>query len=279
MAPYDFDEASPADAATVADYPANERNHRLAVHGAYEVEHYEADGRHRLGYGNTAARDAAMASPTDGNIWVNSDGSIQVYESGAWLSHYPSFVGQVTNCAYDPSSPPAGWLACNGAAVSRTTYSALYAVIGDAFGNGDGSTTFNVPDLGGKFVAGYKAADEDYDAIAETGGETTHQLTAAELATHEHAVQTTGAHEHAVNAYENADGTGTDYGQVQHAYGSGIVPGREVRDGAAGDGIDAYHRAASAGDHAHTVDDSGESRDEAHENRPPYVVLGSVIKT
>ncbi len=265
MADYDFDEASPADAATVADYPANERNARLAVHGAYEKEHYESDGRHRLGYGNTAARDAAMASPNDGNVWVNSDGSIQVYDSAAWVSYYAGFTGQVTNCAYDPSSPPAGWLACNGAAVSRTTYSALYAVIGDAFGNGDGATTFNVPDLGGKFVAGYKSSDADYDAIAETGGETTHALTEAELAAHTHAltVASDGDHSHTVRRLNSGSGTDTIQQNSQASGSSDFSPPTST------DGAHTHSGSSNASTGSGT----------AHENRPPYVVLGSVIKT
>ena len=52
-------------------------------------------------------------------------------------------------------SIPDGWLLCNGAAVSRTTYSALFAVIGTTFGAGDGSTTFGLPDLRGEFVRGF----------------------------------------------------------------------------------------------------------------------------
>lgn len=57
--------------------------------------------------------------------------------------------------AFAMSSPPAGWLRANGAAVSRTTYVALFAAIGTVHGNGDGSTTFNVPDLRGEFVRGW----------------------------------------------------------------------------------------------------------------------------
>jgi len=53
------------------------------------------------------------------------------------------------------NSAPTGWLECDGAAVSRTTYAALYAVIGTVWGAGDGSTTFNVPDLRGEFVRGW----------------------------------------------------------------------------------------------------------------------------
>lgn len=48
-------------------------------------------------------------------------------------------------------TPPEGWLACDGAAVSRTTYAALFAAIGTVWGNGNGSTTFNVPDMRGRF--------------------------------------------------------------------------------------------------------------------------------
>jgi hypothetical protein len=49
---------------------------------------------------------------------------------------------------------PSGWLAANGAAVSRSTYAALFAAIGTLYGVGDGSTTFNLPDLRGYFVRG-----------------------------------------------------------------------------------------------------------------------------
>ena len=57
--------------------------------------------------------------------------------------------------AFARSTPPEGWLECNGQAVSRTTYAALFAAIGTTFGAGDGSTTFNVPDLRGEFIRGW----------------------------------------------------------------------------------------------------------------------------
>lgn len=53
------------------------------------------------------------------------------------------------------STPPAGWLKANGAAVSRTVYSNLYVAIGTSFGVGDGITTFNLPDLRGEFIRGW----------------------------------------------------------------------------------------------------------------------------
>jgi phage-related tail fiber protein len=55
--------------------------------------------------------------------------------------------------AYLPTSGPlTGWLKANGAAISRTTYSDLFAVISTMYGTGDGSTTFNVPDIRGEFI-------------------------------------------------------------------------------------------------------------------------------
>ena len=52
-------------------------------------------------------------------------------------------------------TPPAGWLECNGAAVSRITYAGLFEAIGTLYGTGDGSTTFNLPDARGEFIRGY----------------------------------------------------------------------------------------------------------------------------
>lgn len=52
------------------------------------------------------------------------------------------------------NSPPSGWLEADGSAVSRTTYGDLFSSIGTTFGSGDGSTTFNLPDLRGEFIRG-----------------------------------------------------------------------------------------------------------------------------
>lgn len=53
------------------------------------------------------------------------------------------------------ATPPSGYLECDGSAVSRSTYAKLFSVIGETYGVGDGSTTFNLPDLRGEFIRGY----------------------------------------------------------------------------------------------------------------------------
>jgi microcystin-dependent protein len=63
-------------------------------------------------------------------------------------------VGSIQALAYVPGAPISGWLYCNGDAVSRSTYADLFAAIGTTYGVGDGSTTFNLPDLRGVFLRG-----------------------------------------------------------------------------------------------------------------------------
>jgi microcystin-dependent protein len=70
------------------------------------------------------------------------------------------------------STIPAGFLECNGAAVSRTTYASLFSAIGTTWGSGDGSTTFNLPDLRGEFIRGWDhGRGRDLHAATRTGGD------------------------------------------------------------------------------------------------------------
>jgi microcystin-dependent protein len=69
------------------------------------------------------------------------------------------------------TSAPTGYLSCDGSAVSRTTYADLYTAIGDTFGAGDGSTTFNLPDLRGEFVRGYNSAGSGKDSGRSFGSQ------------------------------------------------------------------------------------------------------------
>lgn len=83
--------------------------------------------------------------------------------------------------AYGGASAPTGYLLCDGTPYSRTTYASLFSAIGTAYGNGDGSTTFNVPDLRGQFLRGVTGASaNDPDAASRTannsGGNTANNV-------------------------------------------------------------------------------------------------------
>ena len=100
----------------------------------------------------------------------------------------------------DPNTFPAGWLCCDGSTVNRTTYAALYSAIGDAWGNGDGSTTFNLPDLRGEFLRGVNhGVGNDPDAAGRTysnpGGNTGDNVgsyQADNVASHNHEAESDG---------------------------------------------------------------------------------------
>ena len=87
------------------------------------------------------------------------------------------------------AAAPAGYLLCNGTAYSRSVYDDLFAAIGVTYGSGDGSTTFNVPDMTGRMAIMAGDSGETGDtakALGDSGGEAKHTLTVAEIPSHTH---------------------------------------------------------------------------------------------
>lgn len=93
-------------------------------------------------------------------------------------------VGVIT--AYAGDTAPSGWLLCDGSAVSRTTYANLFSVLGTKCGAGDGSTTFNLPNIKGRSLVGVDPDDTDFNVVGKTGGEKAHTLTINEMPSHNH---------------------------------------------------------------------------------------------
>lgn len=87
------------------------------------------------------------------------------------------------------TSIPSNWLLCDGSAVSRSTYADLFSKIGTTFGSGDGSTTFNLPNLKGKVPVGLDGTQTEFDTLGETGGAKTHTLVTSEIPSHTHGVR------------------------------------------------------------------------------------------
>jgi microcystin-dependent protein len=86
---------------------------------------------------------------------------------------------------YAGTSPPSGYLQCDGSPVSRTTYAALFSAIGTTWGSGDGSTTFNIPDFRRKIAVGSGGTGTGSlgNAVGNTGGAESHTIANANLPT------------------------------------------------------------------------------------------------
>lgn len=174
---------------------------------------------------------------------------------------------------YAGNDEPTGWLKCDGRAVSRTTYSALFNVIGTTYGTGDGSTTFNLPDMRDRFPVG---AGSDY-SLNDTGGEAEVTLTTDEMPAHTHGDKSlTGGF---YNRRYGASGTGTDIVGINP---SGITSKNvETWSGShALINIDGRNQNNSLYDKivvdaSHEHDSVGDGQ--AHENRPPYIGLNFLI--
>jgi microcystin-dependent protein len=145
--------------------------------------------------------------------------------------------------AWSTSTAPTGWLLCDGSAVSRTTYATLFSVIGTTYGAGDGSTTFNVPNLKGKIPVGYSTSDTEFDTLGKTGGEKTHLLTASESGL--------PAHSHLIPArWREKEGVGFSESGSANIRGNGV-----------------------------TNKNDAVSASSSHNNLQPYLTMNYIIKT
>lgn len=192
--------------------------------------------------------------------------------AGAWLLMNPtplpvSEVNTGDIVARGSSTVKSGYLACDGAAVSRTTYAALFAEIGTEWGEGDGSTTFNVPDLEDEFLRG--ASSTRPVGTSETDALKSHLHDNGTLAT-----ASAGLHGHPVR-YANDGGDNTDEnGGI--TFQAGGVANYPAFTGTPTD--TRGQQIGGAGAHTHTVTGSTASTGDT-ETRPRNKAVLWVIKT
>lgn len=157
-----------------------------------------------------AAVNALLPSQTSNSgKYLTTDGTNSSWGTVSSGTSIPSasmqmFAGAITqtvSAGVVTTTAPSGWLLANGDAVSRTTYSSLFSAIGTTYGTGNGSTTFNLPDLRGRLPmgagtgVGLNASGTGVTsgtamtarALGAWFGEETHLLTTSELASHTHA--------------------------------------------------------------------------------------------
>lgn len=215
---------------------------------------------------SAADTDIITANITDTRTFVS-------LSTGVLAPH----IGAPTGTIYDfaGTTAPTGHLMCYGQAIDRTTYAALFGVIGTTYGVGDGSTTFNLPDCRGRVSAGkdnmggtsanrltaYDAPRGiDGDILGQVGGAETHQLTTYELASHAHGVYDPG-HSHGMPNYYNTPGNIAN-NRASLAAGSAISNGNTPVYGS-GTGIGIY----------------AEGGNGPHNNIQPTIIFNKIIKT
>jgi len=220
-------------------------------------------------------------------------------------------IGTVLLWAGTDANLNTGWLVCDGSAINRTTYSDLYTIQGNAFGAGDGSTTFNIPDMRDRFVVG---AGSSYAQNAQGGASTNNMAHTHTVNSHTH---TTGTHSHTVTSHRHSTpnhshGAGTYRARIMRAsqyqmymyqasstgwtanvmvnlYNSSsnstaqstgvVISGSSSSAGASNTGYSApTTNAVSAGTTGGTGLTSNSSGSATQENKPPYIGIFYIIK-
>ena len=180
------------------------------------------------------------------------DSSTKIATTAFVASAITSAVITGTISMWPVSSAPTGYLVCNGSAVSRTTYAALYAIVGTTFGSGDGSTTFNLPNYTNRMPYG--------TTIGATGGSTD-----AIVVSHTHTASSSDAgHSHTYAGSVSSTGTfAYSAGGGNPGVGTPANAGSTVNTGTA--------------NITTTITSTGASGTNA--NLPPYLGINFIIKT
>ncbi len=185
----------------------------------------------------------------------------------ATVSQIKSIVPIGTVVSYAGNTPPAGWIFCAGQTISRSTYSALFAVIGTTFGAGDGVNLFNVPDCRGRVIAGkddmagFPSANRlaFFGVLARTiggaFGAATHVLTFGQMPKHNHSITDNGhVHPGVQNGTQSTGRSNAlDQPPAVYSYGNTGVAFTNI-----------------------SIDIAG--NDEQHNNTQPTIIFNTIIK-
>lgn len=178
-------------------------------------------------------------NPNEGQEWEDNDGIVWLFWRGAWVQIrgvVQEVVGVPTGMVapFAGVVPPEGWLICDGDAVSREDYAVLFAIIGTSYGDGDGLTSFNIPNLKGRVVSGVN----ETHVVGSYGGAESVVLTEGQLPPHDHGI--------AIDAVDN------------HGH-SGSFTGGSVSGSVTGN-------TGSGGSHSHTVNTRSASNLQTDQN-------------
>jgi microcystin-dependent protein len=200
-----------------------------------------------------------MGYATDTKVLKIGDGVTAWNSSGgpAPLSVPAGVISQFAG-----ATAPSGYLLCNGTAVSRTTYSSLFANIGTAYGAGNGTTTFNLPNFQGRVPVGVGTAPSGNGvaakALAATGGDETVVLTIPQMPSHSH-TQDPHSHRQTIGNVDDGNWTGAAFQNPP------------------ADGPNAFYTGSATENTTAINQNTGGGQ--AHNNLQPYLVVNYIIKT
>jgi len=216
------------------------------------------------------------------NVTGGSGISVAIEGTGDAKSLTVSFnvPGVIVPFAGGATTEPSGWLFCNGQAISRSDYSSLFGVVGTTYGSGNGTTTFNIPDLRGRIPFGVAANSStasplngatfgsgNFHTLASSGGQENHLITAAQTPVKDHT--------HSASGSMTVFG---DYSDTQNWDDPNVGPPENYSDyGNLGEIAPGTQKTISS-----TASSSALAPVAAalpHSNIPPVIVLSYLIKT
>ena len=201
-------------------------------------------------------------------------------------------TGMILPFSAAAGSIPTGYLNCDGAAVSRSTYSTLYALIANTYGAGNGSTTFNVPNLAGRFAIGKSGSY----ALASTGGGTTssftpsgsvsvtvnnHTLTQSQIPSHNHSASTSVSGTVTLSNLKNQFVGSSGSGVIMRQWSNNAAPTSSSTSytSFSGSGSTSISPTGGGGGHNHGASGSFSGSSGSVNILGPYISLNFIIKT
>ena len=229
-----------------------------------------------------------LNSPSHSTQHANANDAIEVLEAKVGVNNsavttsldYKMRINNPTGeiTLWGTSTAPTGWLIADGSTVSRSTYSALFAVLGTTYGAGDGSTTFGIPNLQGKFPVG-KDASAEFDVLGETGGSKTSALGVSNLPAHNHTGSASvTVNDNGLDVLYNAGSYTTGYITGRDANNDGIIDGTSNTFGIAVGSATEHGHTASASVTINTSGGNGTATGDAFTNLPPYFAINFIIR-
>lgn len=205
--------------------PAGWKNFSSAVLSADEVNNYLMS-QSVMVFDSAAARTAGLGTPAEGMVtYLRDTNNLESYDGASWVAVGGATVPVGSMQMFAASTPPTGYLICNGDVVSRTVYAGLFAVIGTAFNTGgEAGTDFRLPDMRSRMPIGVGTGTGlSTRTLAQQGGLETRTIASSDLPTHQHTID----HDHAnassfIESTTHTHGGTTNNTNISHSHGIGF---------------------------------------------------------